>query len=99
MGSDLSEKVDAYLTHSRTKYDLEEVGTFRIMGAESGDLNQDRFVIPRNELGFVHGKFVDAIAYVLDIPQFYYEWDKENPAHEKAGYLEKIEIKEVPVSK
>ena len=94
----IKEKVEAYLTRSVTKYELNEEGVFRITGAESGDLSQDKFnIIDRRELGFVQGKFVDAIAYALDLPLFYYEWDNENPASEKAGYLKKINIKDAPV--
>ena len=94
----LKERIDSYLTRSVPKYNLNEEGVFRVTGAEYGDLSQDHFyTIPHNELGFVKGRFIDVIAYALDIPQFYYEWDKENPVNENAGYITKIEVKDAPV--
>lgn len=94
--TDLAKKVGLYIqraTRARSDipfYPLEEEGVYRVIGGTVG--NRDRYEIKE----LFEGKFIDAIVFALQQPNFYAEWcSSDNPDNVNHGYVEKVTIKKL----
>lgn len=90
---DLSEKIKQYLHRIEGRevenYSLDEIGYWRIM---SGDVELGRYPI-RDVL---HGRFIDAVAYIVQHPEYYGEFvDNNDIGNRSNGKIEKINLVEL----
>lgn len=88
-------RVKGYIHRMKTdscvkKYDLNEIGTYKIFGGSRGDF------IGREIIGIANGRFVDVIAYASNLEGFLGDWCSWHmPENCNHGYLEKVNIQEV----
>ena len=96
MAEELVQKVKRYIERTKNvniystieSYPLETIGYWIIIGAPTRDDNRR----PLKEI--LHGKFVDAIAYAIQHPEFYDKFSKDTGDCSN-GTVEKIQIHEL----
>ena len=94
--AELVEAVKTYLVRVkddrvRTCYPLEEVSFWRVVSGTFGDYGT-RNTVPN---GFVHGRFIDALAYAVQQSSFTGDWMSFDPSNCNSGYVEKMRVKEL----
>ena len=75
----------------RTCYPLDDVAFWRVVSGTFGDYG-DRDTVPH---GFVHGRFIDTVAYAVQQSRFTGAWMPFDPSNCNSGYVEKIRVTEL----
>lgn len=94
MDKDLIRKIELYMERTTKdnlvkNYPLNREGHWRIMSGvrESGH---------RTILEIVHGKFGAAVAYAVQLPEFYGAWiTDEDPSNRNNGKVERVHVREL----